>query len=226
VLGIHAELRPGFASRAPCLDNFLFSLHLNGMYNCSPGVIQSIPDEYRAVAMRLFPPEGFADGKGPEKAAALAFSDVLGIGADYRRLLEEKKSGEEMRKFLDHFQNNLDLLIQKTWVEKADEVRKEKLQDRIPDFISEIEKGNFKKALRDFGAILEELAYLFFGAQSAKEDFTEYTLRIDIQMGLFWWYGSQLGRLKGLGQDDDGTCPSCENFGAILLIGICYLTNF
>jgi hypothetical protein len=190
------------------------------MYNCPPCVNTSIPGECRKIAETLFPPGGFPEGAGPDTAASAAFADILGIGADYRRLLEENKTGEEMHRFLYHFQNNLDLLIQKTWVEKADEGRKEKLQDGIPGFIAEIEKGDFEKALKDFGAILEELAYLFFGAQSEKEDFTEYTLRIDIQMGLFWWYGGQLGCLHaGAGADS-------ESLWAVLLIGICYLTNF
>jgi hypothetical protein len=126
-------------------------------------------------------------------------------------------AGGEMRRFLGHFQNNLDLLIQKTWVERADEIRKEKLLDRIPGFIAKIE-GRDEKALGEFGAILAELAYLFFGAQSAKDDFTEYTFRIDTQMGLFWWYGGHLGCLTA--------SPGFESLWAVLLIGICYLTNF
>ncbi|MDR1420083.1 MAG: hypothetical protein LBI86_06905 [Treponema sp.] len=180
----------------------------------------SIPEEYRKTAETLFPPGGFPGEQGPDALSAAAFADILGIGADYRRLLAENKSGEEMHRFLCHFQNNLDLLIQKTWVEKADEGRKEKLQDRIPGFISEIGQGNFEKAIRDFGAILDELAYLFFGAQSEQEDFTKYTLRIDIQMGLFWWYGGHLGCL-GSGVKTGG-----DSLWAVLLVGICYLTNF
>ncbi|MDR2110404.1 MAG: hypothetical protein LBP32_03765 [Spirochaetaceae bacterium] len=155
---------------------------------------------------------------GPTIEAAVDFAEILGIGADYKRILAADISGRDMENFLGHFQNNLDLLIQKTWVEKADELRKEKLLDRIPGFIAGIEQGEYEKALAEFGAILEELAYLFFGAQSCKEDFTEYTFRIDTQMGLFWWYGGQIGRLvKSAGN---------ESLRAVLLIGICYLTNF
>jgi hypothetical protein len=158
----------------------------------------------------------------PDLKAASDFADVLGIGAEYRRLLMLNKTDKEMHSFLGHFQNNLDLLIQKTWVEKADEVRKERLQDEVPDFVAGIEQGNFQQSLEEFGAILEELAYLFFGAQSTKDDFTEYTFRIDIQMGLFWWYGGRLGNLKACKCADTD-----ENIlWAILLIGICYLTNF
>lgn len=155
--------------------------------------------------------------KGPDGAAAAEFAEILGIGADYRRLLAVDQGGGETLQFLAHFQNNLDLLIQKTWVEKADEARKERLEDQIPGFIAEIKQGDIQKALKDFGVILEELAYLFFGAQSAREDFVEYALRIDIQMGLFWWYGGQLGGLPP---------ADAESLWAVLLIGICYLTNF
>jgi hypothetical protein len=203
------------------------------MYSCPPCVNLSIPSEYRKIAENLFPLGGFPAGKGPAPKAAAAFAEILGIGADYRRLLGVNQTAGEMNAFLCHFQNNLDLLIQKTWVEKADEIRKEKLQDRVPGFVEGIKQGNFQQALEEFGAILEELAYLFFGAQSGKDDFTEYTFRIDIQMGLFWWYGGQLGFLRrgGTGKHrnpaaDSGQEADPQALWAVLLIGICYLTNF
>jgi hypothetical protein len=199
------------------------------MYSCPPCVNLFIPTDYREIAENLFPPGGFRAGTDPSQEAASAFAEILGIGADYRRLLKVDQTGKEMSAFLCHFQNNLDLLIQKTWVEKADEARKERLQDRIPGFVAGIKAGNFQQALEEFGAILEELAYLLFGAQSGKEDFPEYTFRIDTQMGLFWWYGGQLNCLHriGGGRSRDGD-PSSESgaLRAVLLIGICYLTNF
>ena len=198
------------------------------MFSYLRGATRDIPDEYHHTAEALFPPDGFPPGKGPSVEAACAFAEILGIGADYRRLLLLDRGSAEIRHFMEHFQNNLDLLIQKTWVEKADEARKERLQDRIPDFIAMIGRDDFRAALEEFGLILEELAYLFFGAQSGKEDFTAYTFRIDTQMGLFWWYGTRLGSLRqvcacqkaGLGPPDD------QSLWAMLLLGICYLTNF
>jgi hypothetical protein len=187
------------------------------MHSCPLYANKFIPGEYREIAEKLFPPEGFSPGKGPDNAAVRAFAGILGIEADYKRLLSVNKTSGEMRCFLAHFQNNLELLIQKTWIEKADEDRKGKLETRLPPLIREIEEENFQKALHDFGIILEELAYLFFGSQSAGEDFIEYALRIDIQMGLFWWYG---GRLGCLASTDN------ESLWAVLLLGICYLTNF
>jgi hypothetical protein len=181
-----------------------------------------MPGEYRKIAENLFPLRGFPLGQGPDIKAVADFAEALGIGADYRRLLALNKTDQKLRTFLEHFQNNLDLLIQKTWVEKADEARKEKLQDEVPGFMAVIERGDFQEALEEFGTILEELAWLFFGTQSTKDDFTEYTFRIDSQMGLFWWYGGCLGFLKDL----KNQAAAADILWAVLLVGICYLTNF
>ena len=189
----------------------------------SSSAANAIPGEYRKTAERLFPRDGFSQGQKPELKAASEFAKALGIGAEYQRLLALDKNSDDMRTFLEHFQNNLDLLIQKTWVEKFDEDRKGTLQDKVPVFMASISQENFHKAIEEFGAILDELAYLFFGAQSAQEDFTEYTFRIDAQMGLFWWYGGKLVLLKELSEKNGGLD---KTLWAVLLIGLCYLTNF
>ena len=193
------------------------------MFNCPPCASRAIPREYRSTAEKLFPPKGFSQGKGPSIDAASSFAKILGISEDYKRLLNIYKSGQMADDFLNRFQNNLDLLIQKTWVEKADESRKEVLLDKVQPFITLIEEGDYSGALKEFGAILEELAYLFFGAQSQKDDFAEYVLRIDVQMGLFWWYGGQIneGRRALWVKNVDKNV-----LYALLLIGICFLTNF
>jgi hypothetical protein len=179
--------------------------------------------EYRSVAEALFPQHDAAQGQQPDTAAAIKFAEALGIGEEYQRLLGCTKEADELRRFLGRFQNNLDLLIQKTWVEKADELRKGRLLDDVTPFVSCIVQGNFSKAIEAFSSIMAELAYLFFGTQSTKEDFMEYAFRIDEQMGLFWWYGSQLGRLE---QADGNIKADEESLRAVLLIGICYLANF
>ncbi|MCL1992666.1 MAG: hypothetical protein FWG66_06945 [Spirochaetes bacterium] len=194
----------------------------------------AVPIEYRPTAETLFPPNGFPAGKWPDIQAALDFADILGVGADYRRLLALDKSGRQFLTYLAHFQNNMDLMIQKTWVEKADEKRKEKLQDKLPELIALIEGGEYPAALEEFGAAILELAYLFFGAQSTRDDFTEYAFRVDEQMGLFFWYGGRLALLKELNEKELPAAAAAAVAGeeldeclrAVLLIGICYVTNF
>ena len=194
------------------------------MFSCPPNASKALPPEYREAAEQLFPVAGFPGDKGPSLEAAEAFAAILGINEVYHRLWKAHTSGPcPERKYLHHFQNNLDLLIQKTWVEKGDEARKEDLIDKVAPFISLIEKGDYPEALREFGAILEELAYLLFGAQSQKDDFAEYVIRIDEPMGLFWWYGGQIN-----GARDAPWVRAAEpaQLYALLLLGICYLTDF
>ena len=198
------------------------------MYRSTSGKSLAILGEYRKIAEALFPQsnkqaDGVSAKKKPDPAAAAGFAEVLGIGAEYQRLLKVDKTAGEMKEFLVHFQNNLDLLIQKTWVEKADESRRDKLQDDVSPFMTLILQEQYPQAIESFGVILEELAYLFFGTQSTKDDFTEYALRIDTEMGLFWWYGTQLGWLYNKGKTAEF---NDEYLWAVLLIGICYLTNF
>ena len=193
------------------------------MFTSSPGTSKALPREYRSTAEKLFPPKGFLNGKGPSIDAAGSFAGILGVGDEFKRLWNIFKSGQATGDFLYSFQNNLDLLIQKTWVEKSEETRKEALQDKVPPFILLIEKGDYAGALEEFGVILEELANLLFGAQSHKDDFAVYVLRIDAQMGLFWWYGGQLYAERGAPWIKD---VDQNTLYALLLIGICYLTNF
>ncbi|GHT86547.1 hypothetical protein FACS1894137_12300 [Spirochaetia bacterium] len=209
------------------------------MYDYSPHVYELIPLEYRKTVEDLFPSGPSPAGQGPTVRAAENFAGILGIGADYTRLLNTQRSDRDLMQFLGHFQNNLDLLIQKTWVDKSDELRKERLQDRVPEFIADIVRENYRKALKEFSVILGELGRLLFGAQSYRDDFTEYVFRIDTQMGLFWWYGGQIGRFKpvGDGNQPNGAAketaprtrandPCKDGLWAVLLLGICYLTNF
>jgi hypothetical protein len=198
------------------------------------GANAALPKEYREIAERLFPstessagwlfpPTESDAGWVSDIEAAKQFADLLGVGADYMRLwtAPEYEHSILIKQLLEHFQNNISLLIQKTWVEQADEDRKEKLQECIPGFITLIEQSEYQKALTEFGNILGELAHLFFGAQSKKDDFTEYVFRIDDQIGLFWWYGSQIAKLHRRITHID-----VRTLRAILLIGLCYLANF
>jgi len=191
------------------------------MFCCPPSTSKALPHEFRNTAEALFPPRGFEEGKGPTVESAKAFAKILGIGEDFKQLWDVYKSEKSSGEFLDRFQNNLDLLIQKTWVEKAEEIRKENLLDKVPPFIANIENRKYSEALEEFGAILEELAYLFFGTQSQKSDFAEYVLRIDPLFGLFWWYVGQINGEQGWIKNVDR-----DVLFALLLLGICYLTDF
>jgi hypothetical protein len=184
-----------------------------------PFIDEVIPSEFRAVAEHLFPEtDDHSDGAASELAAA-RFAATLGVGEEYERCVLAQDDRERAdRRLLAHFRNNVELLVQKTWVEKADEAHKEKLLDRLPLFVADMEAGDYSRALKTFVHIADELAYLLFGSQSRKGDFIEYVSRIDSQMGLFWWYAGAVSSL--LGEED------AKRLRAILLVGVCFLAGF
>lgn len=184
-----------------------------------PFIDEVIPSEFRTVAEKLFPETvGVSNGDTPKQIAA-RFAAVLGVGEEYdRSVISSDDRQRSDRRLLAHFRNNVELLVQKTWVEKADEALKEKLLDRLPGFVADMEAADYSRALKTFVHIADELAYLLFGSQSRKSDFIEYVSRIDSQMGLFWWYAGAVSSLLGEGD--------AERVRAILLIGVCFLAGF
>jgi len=192
--------------------------------NSSPAKNNFMPGEYRKAADRLFHRDGFSRGQKINIKAASEFARALGIGTEYQRVLALDRKSGEIKVFLEQFRDNLELLIQKTWMDKSEEKRKGTLQDEIPLFMASLEKGDSSASVDIFAAILEELAYLFFGIQSEKDDFTEFTFRIDAQMGLFWWYSSRIALLNEYHDKDKNRDDRV--IWAVLLLGICYLTNF
>jgi hypothetical protein len=207
---------------------------------------RKVPVEYHKVAESLFPESAWTSGKPPVTKTVDAFAGALGIATPYTRLkrsiaqesaqkvaaqkiaAQKAKKGHLPKKnddpygaglgiFLLRFQENFDLMVAKTWVEKDDEERKERLQWRIPDFVKKVESGEYTDALIEFSDIIRELSYLLFGEQSKKDDFLDYTFRIDPPMGLFFWYGLHLSVFF----DQEG-----DIVRDILLLGMCYLTDF
>jgi len=177
-----------------------------------------IPAEYRELTDRLFPTTGVGDPGTDAFLAEQQFARLLGIENDFNQALGDPRNDLVIKRLLVHFRNNVELLIHKTWIEKADEAHKEKLLTRIPHFVDVMEAEQWDQALSVFINIMQELAYLLFGAQSHKADFIEYTFRIDSQIGLFWWYGSKLPQLQDV-QDK-------HLIKVYLLIGVCFLASF
>jgi len=52
----------------------------------------ALPGEYRKVAERLFPRDGFSKGQKPEPKSINEFAKALGIGVDYQRVFSHDKT--------------------------------------------------------------------------------------------------------------------------------------
>ncbi len=95
------------------------------------------------------------------------------------------------KKLLQSFKKNLKLLIEKTWVEDQDIAIKEKVLYQLERLCTK-DQCDWTAEYKLFLEIIGAAVSLMFGAQTATEDFAEYSLRIDPEFGIFWWYISSL----------------------------------
>lgn len=122
---------------------------------------------------------------------------------------------DEHTKLIQSFKNNLKLLIQKTWVEKSDVALKEEILFKLDNLFNN--PVDWKDSYAKFLEILESAVYLMFGQQAKSDDFGEYSLRIDPEFGIFWWY------IKSLPLSAEWTEDKCRN---AVLLGMYFLANY
>lgn len=112
------------------------------------------------------------------------------------------------------FTKNFKLLIQKTWVEDTDATTKAEILYSLENlFASE----DWCVIYKNFLKIIYKAIFLMFGEQTHGEDFCEYTLRIDPEFGLFWWY------IQSLPQEPAWSTEKCH---IAVLLGMHFLANY
>lgn len=141
--------------------------------------------------------------------AADLFKDLTSTDIDVRNAKETKLTAS--------FHNNLNLLVQKTWIEKSDETLKEQAVYRIEQFCEVYAQKEYNQCYGGFLTIIEDVVYLMFGMQTKKPDFLEYALRIDPGFGVFWWYVSNLPKTPSENE---------ERSRLLLLLGMYFLANY
>ncbi len=117
-------------------------------------------------------------------------------------------------KLVSSFKNNLTLLIQKIWVEKSDIALKDQLLYQLDEFRT---KNSWKDDYASFLNLINQAVFLMFGQDPSSEDFAEYTLRIDPEFGIFWWY------ISNLPKEADWSEEKCR---LAMLLGMFFLANY
>ena len=136
---------------------------------------------------------------------ATQFGDVLKTEAE-----------EPTTKLIQSFHNNLNLLVQKTWVEKADEALKDQVLFRLDNLCNALLEKK-EASYEDFVVLLKDVVYLMFGSQAKTADFAEYALRIDPGFGIFWWYLTSI---------PEKTPASLEKQRIFFALGMVFLANY
>ena len=147
--------------------------------------------------------------------SSILLADFFGTGKTFEAIANP--STDSAKKLVTSFQNNLILLIQKTWVEKSDEGLKAQVLYQLDEFCKLISSQKYAESLSLFFEIVDSVVYLMFGSQAKAKDFGDYALRIDPEFGIFWWY------MKSLPRDAKWTL---EKNRIAILLGIYFLANY
>jgi len=135
---------------------------------------------------------------------------AFGASSDFSAM-----NDESINKLVTSFKHNLTLLIQKTWVEKSDIALKDKLLIQLDKFLNE--DSGWINNYTLFLEIINQAVYLMFGQSTDSPDFAQYTIRIDPEFGIFWWYISSLPASTDWSED------KCK---IAMLIGMYFLANY
>jgi hypothetical protein len=180
---------------------------------------ESMPAEVRTAAVEGLPGFLGSDTGSALAEASMQLAAAFGDQGDFRAVVADKSSArdESERKLVTSFQKNLELLVQKTWVEKADETLKEEMLFRINTLCANLSRYDYHTSLSEFLPVLKDVVFLLFGSLSKHDNFLEYAVRIDPDFGFFWYYITTMPSYK------DWSEEKCR---LAVLLGICFLANF
>lgn len=143
-------------------------------------------------------------------------ADYFGSSDIYDSVVINNSAAAEQN-LITSFHNNLGLLIQKTWVEEADEVLKEQILYKLEQVCNLLKEKKYTEVYKNYIDLLNDVVYLMFGSLSVKEDFYEYSLRIDPGFGVFWCC------LKSIVQ----TNPDNDAVARLyIILGMMFLSNY
>lgn len=119
------------------------------------------------------------------------------------------------------FEKNVQLLVDKMWVEKTDEYVKGDVLYRLRCFCESMQQTedpvDYAGLLPECLGVLHDIVLLLFGRQIDSVGFLEYAMRIDPDFGLFWYYLECLTEQPTL---------STEKARLAIFLGIYFLANF
>lgn len=128
---------------------------------------------------------------------------------------------EDEKRLIDSFMKNIQLLVQKTWVEKSDEEYKEETLYRIHNLCMKLVKSCnleiYQTEYKNFFDILYNVISLLFGDLIHSESFLEYAFRIDPDFGFFWYYIDSVSKIENIFK---------EKARLSVLLAMFFLANF
>lgn len=182
-----------------------------------------LSDSDRAV-LRLF--VSFVDAEGSEREKlAIALADTLGNPGEFGAYLQGNAEERLIRSFhlMRVFRENMELLIDKTWVDHSEEKPKERLHEDLEALIADWRKNSIQSAFLRFVSIARSVPALLFGPTGRSPEFLEYAFRIDPKFGLFFWI---VGELERQARSEMELADRATLFHLEILLGAYVLSSF
>lgn len=178
-----------------------------------------VPQTIKDAAFSGLPKFIGSDNAKDVTSAALQIARALG-NEDFFEYTENCDPHTE-KKLIKSFMKNIQLLVQKTWVEKNDEEFKEETLYRINVLCKKLLEPDgeniFKENFSECFSILHDVILLLFGGMVKTGDFLEYALRIEPDFGFFWYYVESVSKIN--------TIPE-EKARCSVLLAMFFLANF
>lgn len=182
-----------------------------------------LPNPIKKAAVEYLP--AFLATEDPEELAAqaLRIARAFHAGGSFEQVFTgtEPVTRHYQINLIRSFEKNVQLLVEKMWVEKADEDVKGDILFRLQCFCQSMRQTeapiDYSKLLPECLGVLHDVVLLLFGRQIDSGNFLEYAVRIDPDFGLFWYYLECLTKQPKL---------SAEKARLAIFLGIYFLANF
>ena len=153
-----------------------------------------LPEQIRKAAVEYLPAFLAAEEAEVSAVQALLIARAFDASGSFEQVFTgtEPITRHYQINLIRSFEKNVQLLVDKMWVEKADEDVKEDILYRLRCFCESMQQAENPAAYADLLpeclGVLHDVVLLLFGRQIDSEGFLEYAIRIDPDFGLFWYY--------------------------------------
>ncbi len=182
-----------------------------------------LPEPIKTAALEYLPAFLTAEDAETVAVQALLIARAFHAGGSFEQVFThtEPITRHYEINLIRSFEKNVQLLVEKMWVEKSNEDVKDDILFRLHCFCQSMQEAerpaDYVTLVPECVGVLHDVVLLLFGQQIDDDNFLEYAVRIDPDFGLFWYYLECLTAHPQL---------SAEKAQLAIFLGIYFLANF
>lgn len=182
-----------------------------------------LPEPIKKAAIEYLPAFLTADDAETVAIQALLIARAFHADGSFQQVFTDAEpvTHHYQINLIRSFEKNVQLLVEKMWVEKSNEDVKDDILYRLRCFCEAMrqpeEPVDYVGLIPECLGVLHDVVLLLFGDQIDSGSFLEYAVRIDPDFGLFWYYLESLRAQVPL---------STEKARLAIFLGVYFLANF